>query len=255
MTALPKATVKTFFEQGDRPTQAQFADLIDSYQDANSNLNILASASIGAFGTSMLATATTAQAQSILNVPTPGTVGAQIFATNTTAQAQDALGAGSVGIYIFQTQTTAQAQAVLSNNFTLQNPVLGAATATSINFGGTTLANFVEGSSTPTITNVTNVAAANWTLYYARIGNTVVFWGGGTIDPTSAALIEFRLSLPIASSFSVEANAGGIVSATNTNTTPFAVYADPTNDALFIRGIASTGTIFDAVISGSYRVI
>lgn len=36
MTAQNKATIKGYFETGDKPTQAQFIDLIDSYQDAGS---------------------------------------------------------------------------------------------------------------------------------------------------------------------------------------------------------------------------
>lgn len=33
MTAQNKATIKSYFESGDKPTQAQFADLVDSYID------------------------------------------------------------------------------------------------------------------------------------------------------------------------------------------------------------------------------
>lgn len=47
MTAQGKATIKAYFETGDKPTQAQFADLVDSYQDANSTLLQIASASNG----------------------------------------------------------------------------------------------------------------------------------------------------------------------------------------------------------------
>ncbi len=36
MTAQNKTTIKSYFETGDRPTQGQFADLIDSYLDAGS---------------------------------------------------------------------------------------------------------------------------------------------------------------------------------------------------------------------------
>ena len=35
MTALPKSTIKSYFQTGDRPTQAQFTDLIDSYADVS----------------------------------------------------------------------------------------------------------------------------------------------------------------------------------------------------------------------------
>lgn len=145
---------------------------------------------------------------------------------------------------------------VLATSPTLVTPALGVATATSLQInGGTVIGNFVEGSSTPTINNITNVSATGWTLFYYRIGNSVNFWGGGTIDPVAASLIEFTLTLPIASNFSVEANAGGLCCATNVNTSSFAVYADPTTDTLFIRGVATTTSAFSAVISGSYRVI
>lgn len=41
MTALPKSTIKSYFETNDRPTQSQFADLIDSYADFGSSLSAL----------------------------------------------------------------------------------------------------------------------------------------------------------------------------------------------------------------------
>lgn len=39
MTAQSKTVIKSYFETGDYPTQAQFADLIDSYQDINTLSN------------------------------------------------------------------------------------------------------------------------------------------------------------------------------------------------------------------------
>lgn len=41
MTAQSKTTIKTYFEQGDKPTAAQFINLIDSYQDANTVLDAI----------------------------------------------------------------------------------------------------------------------------------------------------------------------------------------------------------------------
>lgn len=37
MTAQSKTTIKSYFQTGDKPTEAQFIDLIDSYQDANAS--------------------------------------------------------------------------------------------------------------------------------------------------------------------------------------------------------------------------
>lgn len=47
MTAQTKTVVKTYFETGDRPTQAQFVDLIDSYQDTDVVLSTLTSSATG----------------------------------------------------------------------------------------------------------------------------------------------------------------------------------------------------------------
>lgn len=66
MTAQNKSTIKSYFETGDKPTQAQFEDFIDSYQDAAANLGTLSSASIGAFGLQVLALSTSAQATNLL---------------------------------------------------------------------------------------------------------------------------------------------------------------------------------------------
>jgi hypothetical protein len=52
MTALSKTSVKALFETGDKPTQSDFGDLIDSYQNVSTALSQLASGA---------ATATTAQ--------------------------------------------------------------------------------------------------------------------------------------------------------------------------------------------------
>lgn len=88
MTAQSKTVIKSYFNTGDRPTEAQFADLVDSYQNANSNLTTLSSASVGAAGLGVLAAVTTAAAQSSLG---SGAVGAQIFACATTAAATNIL--------------------------------------------------------------------------------------------------------------------------------------------------------------------
>jgi hypothetical protein len=42
MTAQNKTTVKSYFETGDVPTEAQFVDLVDSYEDKNANLTAIA---------------------------------------------------------------------------------------------------------------------------------------------------------------------------------------------------------------------
>ncbi len=45
MTAQPKSVIKSYFETGDKPTQAQFVDLIDSYQDTGAGGSVTGPAS------------------------------------------------------------------------------------------------------------------------------------------------------------------------------------------------------------------
>jgi len=104
MTAQNKTIIKSYFETGDKPTQGQFADFIDSYVDTLSAIgNAQALATSGGTGLINITSPSSA------SLTTAGTVGLQIFATNTTAAAQQVLGGGTVGRLLFQTITTAAA--------------------------------------------------------------------------------------------------------------------------------------------------
>lgn len=48
MTAISKTSAKAYFQTGDRPSQAEFEDLIDSYQDVNPTLTYLVTAASAA---------------------------------------------------------------------------------------------------------------------------------------------------------------------------------------------------------------
>lgn len=115
MTAQNKTTIKSYFQTGDRPTQAQFADLIDSYQDTNTNLTTLASANLGAVGLQVLSCVTSASAQSAIGGTT---VGRAVFQATTTAAAQQALGGGTAGRQIFESITAASAASIISVSVT-----------------------------------------------------------------------------------------------------------------------------------------
>lgn len=71
MTSQTKTVIKSYFETNDKPTQAQFADLIDSYQDANTILSTLTSSAAGIqvkSGLTMIARSVVASAASLLTV-------------------------------------------------------------------------------------------------------------------------------------------------------------------------------------------
>lgn len=71
----------------------------------------------------------------------------------------------------------------------------------------------VDGTYTPTITNITNVAASTpYLAHYVRIGNQVIVTGLVDIDPTAAAQIEIDISLPVASNFAASTDCSGVTS-------------------------------------------
>lgn len=119
MTAQNKTTIKSYFETGDRPTQGQFENLIDSYQDVSVLwTNIQTGASAGSTGVVNVIS------QSSATFLPAGTVGTQLLATVTTAAAQNIIGiiTSAANVPTAAYATTAQAQAGLTA-IGLMNPV------------------------------------------------------------------------------------------------------------------------------------
>lgn len=85
---------------------------------------------------------------------------------------------------------------------------------------------------TPTLTNVTNIAASATSDFgYYRVGNYVTVEGRITIDPTAAAVAtELGISLPIASNFTLFTHCGGSAISSASAGLCAAVRADTTND-------------------------
>lgn len=81
------------------------------------------------------------------------------------------LGVGNGGTGV--TSSTGTVAVVLSTSPTLVTPILGVASATSINFGQTALAYYGEGSWTPTPTNLTVVGTPTYTGTYIKFGRVV----------------------------------------------------------------------------------
>lgn len=87
MAAQNKTTIKALFETGDRPTQANFGDLIDSYQDYDETLDAVVSAVQGG-GTGVI----NVVSSGAVSMVTPGAVGLTTLEAVTTASAQSGLG-------------------------------------------------------------------------------------------------------------------------------------------------------------------
>lgn len=107
MTALPKSNIKAYFQTGDLPTQSNFSDLVDSYQNASTALNAIIAASAGA---NQIIYFTSGSAASPTNL---GIFGKAFIAASTTAAAFNQLGATAIGTQLFTAATTAAAQAPL----------------------------------------------------------------------------------------------------------------------------------------------
>ncbi len=89
----------------------------------------------------------------------------------------------------------------------------------------------VSGVWTPTLFNVTNVAAS--TAYegqYLRVNTTVVASGRVDVDPTGAGATELGISLPVASNFGATEDCAGTAAATAVAGQEAAILADATND-------------------------
>lgn len=97
---------------------------------------------------------------------------------------------------------------------------------------GTVNQYFGSGTYTPTLTNVTNVAASTARkCQWNRVGNVVTVSGSCDIDPTAAGATQLGISLPIASNLALATDLGGDASADSAIAIEAAaVRGDLTND-------------------------
>lgn len=93
------ASLKSFFEQGDKPTEAQFGDLIDSTYSGEIGAAIVSAVSAGNTG---LINVTNASA---VTFNATATAGLAVLSANTPASARTVLSAASAGDAVFQIGT------------------------------------------------------------------------------------------------------------------------------------------------------
>ncbi len=200
--------------------------------------------------------------------------------TGTTASASD-----------LSNGTTGSGAIVLATSPTLTSPILGIATATSINkvsltapATGSTLTvadgktltasntvtlqatdgaainagnGITSGTYTPTLTDVLNVTGSTaFTCYYTRIGDMVHVAGFANVDPTAAGTVQLGVSIPIASNFTVDNQLAGTgVSIGASTNQPASVYADSANDRAQIQYEAVDTSNKAMAFHFSYRVL
>lgn len=96
-----------------------------------------------------------------------------------------------------------------------------------------------SGTYTPTLTNVSNVAASiAFQCQYMRLGSVVMVSGRVDVDVTSAASAQLGISLPIASNFGATEDCSGTAFSAEVAGRGAAIRADTTNDRAELAFIA-----------------
>lgn len=126
-------------------------------------------------------------------------------------------------------------------------------------FSGVPTGTVTSGTYTPTLTNVTNVAASTaYVSQYMRVGNVVTVTGLVDIDPTLAAptTTALGMSLPIASNFTAVTQAGGVfASASGSNNQNGGIASDATNDRVTFNYFANSTSNNSFTFSFTYQVL
>lgn len=109
---------------------------------------------------------------------------------------------------------------------------------------------------TPTLTNVGNVDSSTaFECFYARIGDLCVFGGTVAINATAATDTVLGMSLPIASDFTAQTDAGGTYCSIDSGIKENgAIYADATNNRLSFQHLAADVSTNTYKFSGCYLI-
>jgi hypothetical protein len=104
---------------------------------------------------------------------------------------------------------------------------------------GRTALGLASGTYTPTLFNVTNMAASTaYQCQYLQVGAVVTVSGKVDVDPTAAAATELGLSLPVASNLGATENLGGTAFALAVAGQGAAILADAANDRASMQWVA-----------------
>jgi hypothetical protein len=225
MTIENRTTVKTYFQTGDKPSQDQFENFIDSaifYEDTSN------------FGRQLVSASSATSARNLLGV---GTVGNNLFTAITTASAQNELGGKTVGKILFETNTTASAQTQIGGGVVGRQIFEATTTASATNIilqPATSTAQGVNYLSNPT--NLPSITINSTTP------NTTLDISAGVInhDDGSAQFVVSAMSKIIQSTGSWTAGTGqnGLDTGARANSTWYQVFiirktSDGTSDILF----------------------
>lgn len=114
-----------------------------------------------------------------------------------------------------------------------------------------------SGSYTPTLTNVTNVAASTaYVCQWTRVDNDVTVFGRCDVDPTAGGSTTLDISLPVASDLIATENLSGIATAISpTVSTSAGIFADTTNDRATMRWVTTETANHSLWFHFSYKIL
>lgn len=117
--------------------------------------------------------------------------------------------------------------------------------------------NFAAGTYTPTLTNVTNISASTAAVcQYMRVLSVVTVSGSVSITATLAGTCNLRMSLPVASNFTVTNQAGGTFATTTAGgIAQGAIYANAANDTFEFSFVAANTTATVYTFSATYQIV
>lgn len=122
--------------------------------------------------------------------------------------------------------------------------------------GSTAIAKLASGTYTPTLTNVTNIAASTaYQCQYMRVGNVVTVSGKVDYDPTATGAVELGISLPIASNISAQENCAGTGVCAIALDDPVWVEGDATNNRAAMKSTAISVANHSHYFTFTYTII
>ena len=236
MAIVSRSTAKTYFNTGDKPTESEFSDFIDSaiFQEDFSN-----------FGKSLVSAQT---ATSVRNILGSGTIGDVLFKDNTQVSAQNNIGGGTVGKNVFTATTTASAQ---------QN--IG---------GGTVGRQIFEAITTASATNIVNQIATSTSQGIVYLPNPVSFTNNTTDanndmdftqgvinydDGSGQSISSLNLTKQLDATFVEGTNAGGLDTGTKANSTWYQIFAITKNTTGVVDFLYSVSRTSPTIPSGWTR--
>lgn len=113
-----------------------------------------------------------------------------------------------------------------------------------------------HGTNTPTSSGSSNVTTyTSHPSHWSRVGDTVTFSGTMEVTNTSAGATLISIDIPVASNFSSNYDAAGVVIGLNGTNALGYVYADATDHLVILFGQSTPGTNNEIRYSGTYKII